>query len=186
VQFSKLWASYPSGHPYVDASGRPPKGFENQCAIKLSAAIHGAGIEMKSYIPAHVDVQPDGTIGRILLDGNFAATRADELASWLKRQPFCGLPQKPEDVTGKDWEKNIKGRTGIVYFADYWMRNTDKKKQPSGDHIDLWNGSSLTPAPVNHLRSIGLNSISWLLGPLSRYNFSDLAGSSQILFWEVR
>jgi len=49
VTFAKLWAVSPGGHPYVDANGKTPPGYENQCAINLSAAIHGAGVEMKSF-----------------------------------------------------------------------------------------------------------------------------------------
>ena len=40
---------------------------------------------------------------------------------WL--QPFCGLPKKPEDITGKDWKSKDKGRTGIIMFHAYWTRD---------------------------------------------------------------
>ena len=42
VTFSALWAAYPGKPPYVDAkTGKAPAGYENQCAIKVSAALHG-------------------------------------------------------------------------------------------------------------------------------------------------
>ena len=32
-----IWANYPDAKPYIDEkTGKPPKGFENQCAIKVS------------------------------------------------------------------------------------------------------------------------------------------------------
>ena len=145
VKFAQLWAAFPSGNPYVDPkTGEPPVGYDNQCAIRVSVAIHGVGIDMKSFTPAYVDVKPGKVIGRIMLNGKYTATRADELASWLKRQPFCGLPQKPEDITGEAWESKARGRTGIIFFGDYWTRDGEGASQASGGHIDLWNGSKLT------------------------------------------
>lgn len=178
VTFASLWAGYPSGHPYVDPkTGKPPAGYSNQCAIKVSVAIHNAGIDMKSY----------RTKDKILVNGKNTAAVAENLAAWLKQMPFCGLPQQAENVTGKDWESKIKGRTGIVFFADYWKRTT-KEQAPTGDHIDLWNGSRLTGNAANIARRLGLTSMQWLpnIGPLADYNFSDLAGSKTILFWEIK
>lgn len=133
VTFAKLWAAYPTTHhPYVDAkTGRPPSGFDNQCAIKVSIAIHGAGIEMKSYRGAAVK-----------MNGLTTAYVAEQLAAWLKLQPFCGLPKQPENVAGKDWQDKITRRTGIIFFANYWKREGETK--PTGDHIDLWNKTKLT------------------------------------------
>lgn len=34
-------------------------------------------------------------------------------------------------------------RTGIVFFKDYWQRNTDFGENRTGDHIDLWDGRGL-------------------------------------------
>jgi hypothetical protein len=176
VTFAKLWESYPSDHhPYTDPkTGKPPPGFKNQCAIKVSVAIHGAGIEMKSFRGDAKQVH-----------GLPVAYVASQLAEWLKLQPFCGLPMKPENVTGKDWQDKIKDRTGIIYFANYWMREGETKK-PTGDHIDLWNKSTLTTNPANLVRRFGIRSIHWLPGPFAEYNFSDLGNSTEILFWEVK
>jgi hypothetical protein len=175
VTFAKLWSSYPGGHPYVDPkTGKAPPGFKNQCAIKVSIAIHGAGIEMKSF---------RGDAKKV--NGLPVAYVAAQLAEWLTLQPFCGLPMKPENVTGKDWQDKIKGRTGIIYFANYWHREDDKKG-PTGDHIDLWDKTRLTANPPNLARRLGISSIQWLPGPLADFNFSDLGNSTTILFWEVK
>lgn len=178
VKFAALWKGYPSGAPYVDPkTGKPPPGYSNQCAIKVSVAIHNAGIEMKSFRAKD----------KIVVNGKNAAALAESLAAWLNQMPFCGLPQRPENVTGQDWETKIKGRTGIAYFADYWKR-TPEAKAATGDHIDLWNESRLTANPANIVRRLGVTSLQWLpsFGSLDRYNFSDLAGSKTILFWEIK
>lgn len=168
VKFVDLWKNYPSGHPYTDPNtGDPPKGFEDQCAIKVSLSIHGAGVEMKSFTGATVNVE-----------GKKLAIRAEEFRNWLVQKPFCGLPIKPENVTGKDWQKKIDGRTGIIFFKDYWFRKG--QKMPSGDHVDLWNKSSLTPGWASFYRfTLGFDS-SWL------FDLSDFGGAKEILFWEIK
>lgn len=172
VKFADLWASYPkTSSPYLDAQGKVPTGYENQCAIRVSVALGGVGLTMKSFKGASVSVS-----------GKRAAVRAQELADWLKLQPFCGLPTKPEDVTGAGWQDKIKARTGIVYFKDYWTRPGEK--HPTGDHIDLWNGSRLTATGTlsqaeTFLRfTVGIGSL-WRM-------YSDLGQSTQILFWEIK
>ncbi|EKU84616.1 hypothetical protein ABIB42_002221 [Massilia sp. UYP32] len=177
VEFSTLWASYPDNPPFVDPrTGKPPPGYENQCAIKVSVAIHGVGVEMKSFRGAAEKV-----------NGLPAALLASQLAAWLKQQPFCGLPTSAENVTGADWQNKIRGRTGIVYFADYWARNGREKAsgKPTGDHIDLWNGARLTATGMSFFstmgRRLGLDS----LGAGTSWGYSDLGRSSEILFWEI-
>lgn len=178
VKFETLWNAYPSGYPFVDPkTGKPPPGYENQCAIKVSASLHGAGVAMKSFRGSAVTV-----------NGMRTAILASQLAAWLKLQPFCGLPMWPEKVTGENWQDRIKGRTGIVYFADYWARNAGEKSagRPTGDHVDLWNGSRLTATGMSFIstmgRRFGLSSI----GAGTSWGYSDLGKSSEILFWEIK
>jgi hypothetical protein len=178
AEFSTLWASYPDSPPFVDPkTGKPPPGYENQCAIKVSVAIHGVGVEMKSF---------RGVAEKV--SGLPVALLASQLAAWLKQQPFCGVPKSPEDVTGADWHSKIRGRTGIVYFADYWARSAKETAsgKPTGDHIDLWNGSRLTATGMSFFstmgRRLGLSS----LGAGTSWGYSDLGRSSEILFWEIK
>lgn len=141
VTFKSLWDNYVTGSPYDD----PSKTHSNQCAIRMSATLHKVGVEMKSF--SQKTVKPEAgkaSIGRILLDGKATSTRANEMASWLRQQPFCGLPKAPEDITGQDWETKVRGRTGIIAFDGYWSRDSDSTGQASGGHIDLWNGSKMT------------------------------------------
>jgi hypothetical protein len=172
VTFEQLWDSYATGDPYVDPkTGEVPQGFENQCAIRISVTLHRVGIEMKSF---------DGG-GRILINGKRTSVRAKELAAWLKLQPFCGLPSKPENITGADWQSKIKGRTGIVFFGSYWARPGQSTQNADGDHIDLWNKSKLTPSVESFLRFyLGINRLpspsSWFSNREDNW-FSDLGKS---------
>lgn len=178
VEFAQLWASYPDSAPFVDPkTGKPPPGYENQCAIKVSVAIHGVGVEMKSFRGAAEKV-----------NGLPAALLASQLAAWLKQQPFCGLPKSAESVTGADWQSKIRGRTGIVYFADYWARSVKEKtsEQPSGDHIDLWNGARLTATGMSFFSTMGRRLGLGSLGAGTSWGYSDLSRSSEILFWEIQ
>jgi len=91
VSFPKLWTAYPTDHPYVDSKGNTPKGFENQCAIKLSVALSGAEVSLKSFHGATVSV------GKQKL-----AIRAEELATWLHTDPKIQQQFRRSQVTGQD------------------------------------------------------------------------------------
>ncbi len=174
VTFAKLWAGYPSSKPYIDKkTGNPPKGFENQCAIKVSVALHAAGIDLRSFRWDYV-----------LISGKKAAIRAEDLAFWLKSRNIDGISLPPPDITGEKWQESIKGKTGIAFFKDYWTRDGETEANRSGDHIDLWNESKLTASGLMGALTtfarftIGIRSISHI--------YSDLGNSKQILFWEVK
>lgn len=186
VKFSDLWDSYVTGNPYKE-NGEVPPNFKNQCAIRLSVTLHKVGIEMKSFTPVNVTVKPGSKFGRIFVDGKYTAVLADQMGSWLSKQPFCGL-RKTEDITGKDWESKIKGRTGIVMFNSYWARGSESAANASGGHIDLWNGSRLTISSAEGLlgvigRGLGVTSAHI---PGTSFGYSDLGNSKTILFWEVK
>ena len=181
LTFQELWNNYPSGDPYDNPD------YKDQCAIRMSVTFHRVGVEMKSFSQKLVrPLSGQPTIGRIILDGKATATRADELSEWLKLRPFAGLPL-PENVTGADWESKVKGRTGIIAFRNYWARSL-KEKDPSGGHIDLWNGNRLTISSGEGLlgvfgRGIGVHSAHF---PGTTYGYSDLRKATEILFWEIK
>jgi hypothetical protein len=183
LTFQELWDNYPSGNPYDDPTGA----YKNQCAIRMSVTFHRVGSEMKSFSQKLVKPMPGKpTLGRILLDGKPRATRAYELAEWLRLQPLAGLPNA-QDITGAHWESKVKGRTGIVFFYGYWRQDGDSSDNLSGGHIDLWNGTRLTiSGPIDSIATIsrrfGFNSFAADLP----FGFSDLRKSKQILFWEIK
>jgi hypothetical protein len=175
VTFAELWDNYPSGDPYNNPN------YKNQCAIRLSVTLHRAGIGMQSFSRNLIRPMIGDKIGRILLDGKPTATRADEMAQWLKLYPFAGLP-KPEDVTGPDWQTKVKGRTGIIQFSHYWAREGESDANASGGHIDLWNRDTLT---ASGLEGRARAFFRFRLGVASAW-YSDLGQSKRILFWEIK
>lgn len=183
VTFQELWDAYPLGDPYDDPDGQ----YENQCAIRLSVTLHRVGIEMKSFSEKIVKpAQQNVPLGRLLVDGKPTATRADELAQWLKLRPFATLPPA-QDVTGPEWEDKVRGRTGIIAFSKYWRREGEALHDASGGHIDLWNGSRLTVSSAHNAistygRMVGVDAFL----PNTRVGWSDVGRSKQILFWEIK
>jgi hypothetical protein len=173
LTFQQLWNAYPDKEdPFVDPhTGKVPTYADNQCAIRLSITLHILGVEMKSFRGE----------GQIRIDGKRTALRAREMADWLKLRPFAGLPA-PLDITGSDWQNRIKGRTGIVFFSAYWARATDSNGETSGDHIDLWNGKTLTSPGIEGWAT---SFFRFRLG-INRSWYSDLGKAKQILFWEIK
>lgn len=172
VTFKELWDNYEKGHPY-QVKGKTPDGFENQCAIRVSVTFHNVGVKMISF--SQNKVKPEGnapTIGRLVLNDMATATRANELAQWLNMRPICGVGPAI-NITGKDWVSKIKGKTGIVFFGEYWGDNS------AGGHIDLWNGSKMTDGNSNFLRfTLGIDSLPGV--------YSDLGTAKRIWFFEVK
>ena len=168
VTFQTLWNNYPSEPPYVDAkTGKPPAGYENQCAIKVSVALAKSGVSLKTFKGNLCPAQPNGTV---------LATSAQELANWLNTQPFNGCP-KAEVYTGKEAFEKIKGRSGILFLADYWQRTGETGKTRTGDHIDLWNGSRMTSFSSWVRVHFG---VSW------DGLWSDYRGASKVMFWPIK
>ena len=100
---------------------------------------------------------------------------ASELATGLKKAKIEGIAA-PIDVVAKDFKAQIAGKKGIIYFEDYWLRAEDKQGNPTGDHIDLWNGSRLT------------DFTSWFrvqMGISYEGVWSDFEKSKKIIFWRV-
>lgn len=187
VKFADLWGSYVTGTPYKP--GPDDKGdYSNQCALRMSATFHKVGVKMLSFSQKSVKPMPGAQVlGRVMMDGLPAAVRAYELGEWLKLQPFCGLPKEPENITGKDWEAKVKGRTGILMFHAYWTRAGEAPANASGGHIDLWNGSRLTISGFwDGFATVGRYLGRQSLFPGTDYGWSDLANSKAILFWEVK
>lgn len=177
VTFKELWDNYEGGEPPYKVNGKVPPNFENQCAIRMSKTFHNVGVKMTTF-SSNV-VKPEGkatTIGRILLSGLSTATRANELAQWLNTRPICGIGPK-QDITGKNWADKIDGKTGIIFFGDYWQRDGEGADSASGGHIDLWNKNKIT-GTGSYFR------IQW--GIVINGIWSDFSRSKRIWFFEVK
>ncbi|MCH7296140.1 T6SS effector amidase Tae4 family protein [Acinetobacter higginsii] len=183
ITFKELWDNYYGDKtPPYNINGQTPKGFENQCAIRMSVTLHKVGVKMATF--SQNNTKPEGkapTLGRIVLNNKATATRANEMAVWLQTRPVCGIGPAMV-ITGRDWQSKIKGKTGIIFFGEYWERDDESADAASGGHIDLWNKSKLTDNWTVFWRfTIGISSMS--LGP---YSYADYGKAKRILFFEVK
>lgn len=167
ITFNELWNNFPSGYPC------DKKVFSDQCAIRVAVALQNCGASLATYKGAccwfHKEVKH--------------ALRAEELAHWLNKRYLAGWPVAT-DITGSDWTEKAAAKQGIIFFKDYWLRSGEKV--PSGDHIDLWNGSRFPNTSAiswagNVLRfGLGVDSID-----IPYIQYSDLGGAKKILIWEI-
>jgi hypothetical protein len=181
VTFHDLWY----GHP-INKSVQTPciaprdgnfhgslakKGFPtyaNQCAIRMGVALRRAGVE-----PA----QLSGclTCGAHAVDA-MHYIRAQELADALVRARIEGIGpvQYLRGSSAAQFYPALFGRTGIIFIKDYWMRSgVDRPGNPTGDHIDVWNGYR--------------SSAKWLMEWFSWLGYySNYAEAREIWFWEVK
>ena len=184
VTFKELWDNFANEKtPPYNVKGKAPKGFENQCAIRMSVTMHRVGVKMISF--SQNNIKPEGkapTLGRIVLNGMATATRANEMAKWLETRPVCGIGAA-QNITGANWKDKVKGKTGIIFFGDYWSRDGESADAASGGHIDLWNKDTLTPNIASTLRfTLGIDSFNFF----GLYTLSDLNKAKKILFFEVK
>lgn len=181
VAFRDLWIGHPinesvmtpciAPNDLVNMEGKSiPKGFPvfaNQCAIRLGVALKRAGIRPEQ-LPgcAHCAVHPREEMHFI---------NANQLANSIARASIPGLGGV-ERIKGTDaaaFYPKLFGRTGVIYIQDYWHRSTDSPGNPTGDHIDLWNGYR--------------SSAKWLMEWFSWLGYySNYAHAKEIWFWPVK
>lgn len=171
VTFKELWDNYPGKEKEYKHNA---KNIEDYCAIKVSIALVKSGIKLKGSFK--------GTFCWGCPEGGIHAIRAQELADWLKKRPFAGCPQV-EVLKGKEFRKKLDGRTGIVFFQDYWQRSSDSGDNRTGDHIDLWDGRGM-----DKLASQGAlgNFFGNTLGAYWDGVYSDKNKSKEVWFWEIK
>jgi hypothetical protein len=184
VYFDELWSAYPSNRlKHLDPKTKK-EAFADHCAINVSDALYQCGILLKSFkgtrcwhcVTANKSATPDKSSGK-----GIHVIRAQELSDYLKNQkalPFAG-GKKVQKLTGKTYEEAVSGKTGILFFKDYWLRSGEQS--PTGDHIDLWKKDTLA--------SLGWFS-TWTRRtfPQMSENYlsmSDLRKSTDVLFWEI-
>ncbi|MGV3347003.1 type VI secretion system amidase effector protein Tae4 [Enterobacteriaceae bacterium LUAb1] len=183
ITFDELWSAYPSDKiKHLDPRTRKDI-FEDHCAINVSEALYKCGVLMKTFKDTRCwnCPTPDATTKR-----GIHAIRAQELSDYLVTRPFAGCPS-PLVLTGNNFEKKVAGKTGIIFFKDYWLRGNEK--HPTGDHIDLWNDEKLAGSAglFSFLRLSFpdiTESVSGLLG--ASYRITSVFKSKQVLFWEIK
>jgi len=179
ITFKKLWDNHPTNTDSKNpCSTNGKKNFSNQCAIRVGVSLAKCGIKTTSIPGAiHCWHGHEKSEGHVI--------RAEELAKGLEKIKLPGL-RSVIKIDPSDFSSKIKGKKGIIFLKDYWRRTTNGKKESfrnrTGDHIDLWNGSSMTDstswARINlRIGSFGLHSIT--------DEFSDFEDSKEIWFWET-
>lgn len=176
VSFKELWSNYPSY--FSPIKHKDPKSgkdiFSNHCAINCSDALHKSGVELKRFNGTKCWHCPE--------EEPIHAIRAQELSNWLiNTAPIEGM-LPPKFLSGENFEEYVEGKTGIIFFKDYWQRSSESGNTRTGDHIDLWK--------KNKLASIG-----WFWTAVRRnapqfsedyLDMSDLRKSEQVIFWEIK
>jgi hypothetical protein len=141
IKFNILWDNFPDKSVMkAKCQNRQPKSskpFGNYCAILLSDALIKSGVSTQR---AEVKKCWSHTGARHIL-------LAEEMAVWLSRSPFNWVG-KLENISSKSFQEDLDGRTGIIFFKDYWQRRNESFEQRSGDHIDLWNKNKITSSSM--------------------------------------
>ena len=156
-RFPQLW----NNHPNITDEGPllDKKQYPNQCAVNMYATLQKSGVNVKSFY-GQLSWQKDKPK---------YAIRAQELADWLA-SPANPVHTRVEKYSGEEVFDKIKGRTGIIFFQNYWGLGNQ------GDHIDLWNGSRLT------------HWTSWLRIQLhiSGGGWSNYRQAETVWFWQIQ
>lgn len=177
--FKNLWKH----HPEITDNGKAciGGGFDNgntignQCAINVSVAFEKCGVEVGKW-----GIQLC-TLAKKEKSHRNHAVRAEELANEFRKRSIKGVGSL-QKITPEDFNISLAGKTGIIFFKDYWRRKKETFENRSGDHIDFWDGSKTTSAGwfrLNMLNSLDLGFIN------PRLQYSDLQDSRAIWFWAV-
>lgn len=167
--FKTLWDNFPEDKDAIkgkcfnkQASGNAP--FDNYCSILMSECFIRAGISLESCTGVKCWSH----------QGKKHIIRAQQFAECLSASPPKGFGKK-EIIKPGEFQKMLNGRTGVIFFKDYWTRGNESFQNRSGDHIDLWNKNRITGS------SMWYRSIIEFLGFVS-----DLNKSKSVWFWEVK
>lgn len=128
--FQILSSNYPWNDPCDAKNEKGELLFKNQCAIRLSYAMKKSGISFVGF--------PSGRKCWVHKNQDHILA-AKELADWIDRGAVLQI-RKSSDVTGEKWRDKVLNKKGIICFEDYYAASDGS----GGDHIDLWDGNSLT------------------------------------------
>jgi sugar phosphate isomerase/epimerase len=162
--FKDLWRAFNSqpGKPCSNPT------FTNQCAIRVSQALMDCGIDLSGFRGTRC-WNDDGNYNRRHI------IRAEEFAKSLKGNPLVGMAPMETAEPGK-FQSQLDGKTGIIFFKDYWQRQNETPANRSGDHIDLWNMNKTT----GYWWSWSRDFAEWMTSSVS-----DRNNSREIWFWRI-
>jgi hypothetical protein len=129
VSFTLLWRSHPANqHPQEVEPCRDKNNisaYQNQCAIRMGIALQLAGISVDTFTGAFC------WHGH----GRSHILRAQELADWLRRNPYiAGQLSVVKNANSTCYT----GKKGIVFIRNFFGQGNQ------GDHIDVWNGTRMS------------------------------------------
>ena len=115
--------------------------------------------------------------------GEKHALSAEQLADFLFHGAKIDSMSKGVSLTGANYLDYVNGKTGIIYFQDYWPGKGEGRDHGprTGYHIDLWNKNELGSLgfPLSWLR----RNMPWVFEHVGR---SDYAKSKRVIFWEIK
>lgn len=124
-----LLASYPN---YLHPCDEPFFIHQNQCAMRMSVCLIGAGMSLSDY-----NGGPKCKHGW--------ATGAQSLATWLWNKKlgrpvvFDHVPIGWSSTKVSSYAKAmLNGKSGIIFFSNLFARAGESDANRSGDHIDVW------------------------------------------------
>lgn len=163
--FKTLWDNFPDDEAVKKICfNKENTPFDNYCSILISECFNQSGISLESCHAVRCWSHP----------GKRHVIRAEQLAKWLSTNPPKSFGAM-ETVNPGEFQSKLAGRTGVIFFKDYWVRGNESFENRSGDHIDLWNKNKITGSGMFY------RSIIELLGLVS-----DLNKSRSVWFWEVK
>ncbi|VAW90367.1 hypothetical protein MNBD_GAMMA18-1584 [hydrothermal vent metagenome] len=167
TKFETMWKNYPDKEKIksmcTNKQSSSNKPFSDYCAIMMSECFIRSSIDMSSF--SGNKCWSHSGKKHILL--------ADDLANSLNRRRPPGFGNMEKINTGA-FQEALKGRTGVIFFKDYWQRGKESFEHRSGDHIDLWNSNEISNS------SMFYRSLVEFLGIVS-----DLNKSKEIWFWSI-
>lgn len=168
--FKTLWDMFPEAGTLKARCQNKQKDiskpFDDYCAILLSECFIRSGVGLSSA-PRDQFCWSHGAPHHILL--------AENLAKWLDTHPVPDFGRTEKRISPSNFQDELSGRTGVIFFKDYWRRGNENFASRSGDHIDLWNNNEITSSSM--LR----RAVAEFFGLVS-----DLNDSKEVWFWEVK
>ncbi len=166
--FNTLWSNYPDPDSMkkrcVNKQKTSQSPFSDYCAISLSESFIRSGI-LVAQASGKKCWSHSGAKHLLL---------AEDFAKWLKTSPPSGFG-KTEKISPQSFQSVLDGRTGVIFFKDYWQRGDESNANRSGDHIDLWNKNKITSSSM------------WWRNVIEFLGFvTDLNSAKTIWFWEVK
>ncbi|MCP3675224.1 MAG: hypothetical protein GY829_12235 [Gammaproteobacteria bacterium] len=167
MSFKDLWKNFPDKDKIKKICTNKQTGsnqpFSNYCAIMLSDCFIKSGMDTNTFMAKKCWSH----------SGKKHILLAEELAHALNKNLPPGFSQMKKVAPGS-FQTEIKGKTGVIFFKDYWQRGKERFEARSGDHIDLWNKDEITG------QGMFMRSIYEFFGVIS-----DLNKCKEIWFWEV-